>query len=754
MRAIRNLLRVGLVLAAATFVWAQPADLDFERGQLGKMPPGWFVPTAGYTATLTDQRPHKGKRCALLESGEPAAGVPFGNLMRAIDATPYLGKRVRLRAAVRCAPAGPGDRVQMWMRVDREGGQRGFFDNMGDRPIRSKSWRTYEIEGNIAADARSINVGFMLMRSGRLWMDDVTLEVVGEAAPVIHDPPRPLEGRALENLVAFTKLLGYLRYFHPSDEAADADWNGLAVSGVRAVEPARDPRELARQLEELFRPIAPTVRVFPVGRTPPVPDALEPAPNANKLRVRAWRHRGVGTGEGPGRIYRSWRATVKAPGGKLPKSFADPSHPWVAELGAGVACMVPLALFADERGTLPHAADKQAETDSDSKPRRLYSGDDRETRLADVALAWNVFQHFYPYFDVVDADWAKTLRSSLTSAAIDADERAFLQTLRRMVADLHDGHGRVMHASDPAQAHLPVLWDWVEEQLVITAVAKDAVADVKPGDIVRRIDGRKPEAVLADAEELISGATPQWRRFRALRAILAGEPGEQVALQIERGDADTRTVNLRRAAANAIPSEARPDKVAEPDSGIFYVDLDRIESADFQEALPKLAKARGIVFDLRGYPRTMEMLAHLTEEPLTCAQWLVPKVREPDRRNMTFRFSNWPVQPKSPHFSARVAFVTDARAISFAETLLGIVEHYKLAEIVGGPTAGTNGNVNPFSLPGGYRVMWTGMKVLKHDGSRHHGVGILPTVPISRTIRGIREGRDELLDRAVAIVSK
>ena len=46
------------------------------------------------------------------------------------------------------------------------------------------------------------------------------------------------------------------------------------------------------------------------------------------------------------------------------------------------------------------------------------------------------------------------------------------------------------------------------------------------------------------------------------------------------------------------------------------------------------------------------------------------------------------------------------------------------------------------------------MKVLKHDGSRHHGVGILPTVPISRTIRGIREGRDELLDRAVAIVSK
>ena len=45
------------------------------------------------------------------------------------------------------------------------------------------------------------------------------------------------------------------------------------------------------------------------------------------------------------------------------------------------------------------------------------------------------------------------------------------------------------------------------------------------------------------------------------------------------------------------------------------------------------------------------------------------------------------------------------------------------------------------------------MKVLKHDGSRHHGVGIQPTVPAARTIRGITEGRDEVLDRAVAVVS-
>jgi hypothetical protein len=44
------------------------------------------------------------------------------------------------------------------------------------------------------------------------------------------------------------------------------------------------------------------------------------------------------------------------------------------------------------------------------------------------------------------------------------------------------------------------------------------------------------------------------------------------------------------------------------------------------------------------------------------------------------------------------------------------------------------------------------MKVLKHDGSRHHGVGILPTEPVTRTRAAIAAGRDEFLERALEVV--
>ncbi|MFH0982829.1 MAG: S41 family peptidase [Planctomycetota bacterium] len=110
--------------------------------------------------------------------------------------------------------------------------------------------------------------------------------------------------------------------------------------------------------------------------------------------------------------------------------------------------------------------------------------------------------------------------------------------------------------------------------------------------------------------------------------------------------------------------------------------------------------------------------------------------------------------PETPYLQAHKAFIIDGRAISYAESCLGIIEHYKLGELVGGPTAGTNGNMNPLTLPGGYRVAWTGMKVLKQDGAQHHGVGILPTVPCSRTIQGVAAGRDELLEKAIAVLTE
>ena len=197
----------------------------------------------------------------------------------------------------------------------------------------------------------------------------------------------------------------------------------------------------------------------------------------------------------------------------------------------------------------------------------------------------------------------------------------------------------------------------------------------------------------------------------------------------------------------------RPDEIEEIESGVYYVDLTRVAPAAIQQQIDQLAAARGVVFDMRGYPESgnQQVLRHLTSDTLQSPRWQVPQSIYPDQeRRIGYDTSGrWQLPPRTPTIGGTVAFLTDAEAISYAESILGIVEHYELGAIIGGPTAGANGNVNPFSLPGNYRVTWTGMRVLKHDRSQHHRIGIQPTIPVQPTRQSVAEGRDRYLEAAL-----
>jgi C-terminal processing protease CtpA/Prc len=656
-----------------------------------------------------------------------------------LDAGAYRGKLIRYRAAVRVTEGG---RAGLWLRVDRPNQTMGFFDNMSARPIvMLQDWQDFDINGFVDDDAVRIALG-VLVYSGRALVDDASLEIAGSMPVKSVEPARPLTDAALDNLIAFARLYGVVRHFHPSDEAAAADWNLLAIIGARRVDGAAAASDLARTLQDVFEPVAPTIRVY-TGAEPPRPAALAPAGEAQLTR---WHNIGFAT-VGSSGVYRRDRQK-------------EPGAAWKAEdiyrldLGRGVTALVPLAVFADAVGTLPR---RVAATAAPAPfPAGSWSADDRATRIGGVIIAWNVFRHFYPYFDVVGTDWEAVLPRALREAAADRAGGEFYTTLRKMVAELKDGHGRVTDQRAAQPGRVPIAAEWIEGRLVVTGLAGSAAGQVRAGDEIVSIDGTPGATALERAETLISGATPQWKRVRSSYEVLSGPSGQVCALTLlPFGGAAAKVLKLTYEQATVIASDPRPTStVAELEPGIWYVDVTRARDKDVDEALPKLAMAKGIVFDVRGYPRvTPKWLQHLTATPMRSAQWHLPVVDRPGE--MTFvRGGEWNLLPLPPYLAAKKVFLTDGGAISYAESTMGIVEHYKLGEIVGETTAGTNGNVNPLELPGGFVISWTGMKVLKHDGSRHHGVGIAPTVPAMRTQAGVAAGRDELLERGVAILKK
>nr|WP_286668994.1 S41 family peptidase [Fodinibius salicampi] len=183
--------------------------------------------------------------------------------------------------------------------------------------------------------------------------------------------------------------------------------------------------------------------------------------------------------------------------------------------------------------------------------------------------------------------------------------------------------------------------------------------------------------------------------------------------------------------------------------------MSKASMSQINEELEKIAAAKGVIFDLRGYPNSNhQVISHLLSEPDTSNQWFkTPKYIYPDQKKLLgYKKSGWKLEPAKPHIQGKVVFLTDARAVSYAEAFLSFIAHYDLAEIVGQPTGGVNGVTNALRLPGGYSTTWTGQKVVKLDGSQHHMIGIQPTVPVRKTIEGVRNGRDEFLEKALEIV--
>ncbi|QWX82964.1 DUF664 domain-containing protein [Cellulophaga sp. HaHaR_3_176] len=65
----------------------------------------------------------------------------------------------------------------VWARVDDEGGEQGFFDNMGDRPIKSNVWKSYTVEGLINENSETLNFGGVCVSNGKFYFDKFELYI-------------------------------------------------------------------------------------------------------------------------------------------------------------------------------------------------------------------------------------------------------------------------------------------------------------------------------------------------------------------------------------------------------------------------------------------------------------------------------------------------------------------------------------------------------------------------------------------------
>src|SRR5262249_50309734 len=115
--------------------------------------------------------------CATVRSVRQDASASSAVLSQTIDAAAHRNQWLRLRAAVRIE-GNAETLARLVLRVHANNGTVSYQNNLGDHPVTSNIWRTYEITGPVAGDAHDIEFGLQLSGQGQAWFDNVTLEYI------------------------------------------------------------------------------------------------------------------------------------------------------------------------------------------------------------------------------------------------------------------------------------------------------------------------------------------------------------------------------------------------------------------------------------------------------------------------------------------------------------------------------------------------------------------------------------------------
>lgn len=567
----------------------------------------------------------------------------------------------------------------------------------------------------------------------------------------------------IDKIHSFAKLYGYTKYFHPSSEAAKIDWNTFAVYSIKKI--ISDKKDLKEVLIELFTPIAPSIHIVNDKANSPPDIQKITSDDITKYCTITWQHLGLGT---PGSVYSSKRVLNNCKRRKDPL-FKDKNEIGdfiIKDIGSGLKCVLPLALYEYKGNTYPKGDSLiTAKLKGNLKELRLDSNANGfEQRVAGIVILWNEIKHFHPYLPELNVDWEKALEDALYKSFQDTSLIAYKSTLRKMTTLLNDGHLYINFSANKSNVEnsffmLPIDWEWIENEVVITQIfEKNLYGKLKKGDIVKSINGTDILKVIEKKEELISSSTPLHKRYKALGGLLLSSKDSSLSAQIIR---DNKIININipfsYSYSNIVSAlkEVTEIKFKEISNNILYANLTSIEDKDIPLLLSKSQDKKGLILDLRGYPKSHLILCHLLTQKDTSSHWMqTPQLIRPDFENVSFRYQGWALEPKSPNIAAKVILLIDYKAISYSESVIGFFENYKLATIIGQPSAGTNGNVNVTKLPGGISAMWTGMKVVKHNGGKIYEKGFIPDIIVNPTIQDIKNGRDSMIEAATKLLEK
>ena len=636
--------------------------------------------------------------------------------------------------------------AQLWLRIDNE---KGKVINLVNYPRNSlkgtTDWTEYGTSVQIPADAHTIYFGFLITGSGKVWADDLNLIVdrkpLADAVkfpkkiyPASKDKEEFTKGSGIslskltalqiENLSLLAKVWGFLKYYHPHIAQGNVNWD-----------------------YELFR-------FLPSYLT------LATTQERNTLLLQ-W----INKFPAPGNCKTCTEAVLE-------KAIYKPDLGWLYDkdiLGNALSASLDnikrnrhqgINYYMDLEDGVKNPKIKHEDSYSQ------YTYPDAGYRLLTLFRYWNIIQYWFPYKHLIGEDWKNVLTEFIPKMINAGNVTEYTITTQQLIGRIHDTHANIWSAnlvldSVKGKLYAPVKITFVAEQAVVSRIMNADLADgsnLQPGDIIEAINGKTIKEIIKEKlPNLPASNLPT--QLRDLASVLLRSNDSTAAITAVRNGNKFETKMLRYL-PKQISDWYKPDFAYQENSGFFfmqpgigYINLGTIKVSQVDSVFNVLKKAKGLVIDNRQYPASFPIYA--------IAEKLLPKrkmftkipVGSLDYPGMfTIKTPLYAGKTNNNYFKGKVVILVNENTQSSGEFHSMAFRIAPGAIVVGSTTAGADGNVSRLFLPGAIYTMFSGISILYPDEKETQRIGIVPDVEVKRTAEGIKQGKDELLEKAMQMI--
>ncbi|MBS1495237.1 MAG: peptidase S41 [Bacteroidetes bacterium] len=725
-------------------------NLNFEKiDNKTKLPLHWIDRwnKEGYTLNVDSSVKSNGKYSIRIESKDKKNKESFGCIMQPIPVN-FNGRSVTLKGKLKLEDIKEGS-AGLLLRIDGKDNML-QFDNMLQRRISGTSdWQEYSTTLPLDdASAKYIYIAVITDGVGKLWADDLSLTIDGVNITEVNTfPLRTYKGesdtsfdkgsnvsitetneRITENLYQLGKIWGFLKYYHPKVTNGDYNWD-----------------------YELFRVM---------------PKVINAADNSERNKIfLEWIN-----SLGPITEFNNVSFT------ELQDVKIYPDLEWIRD---------EKTFSSDLIAKLEEV--KNAKRTDTSYYINMYEGVgnpkfQNENSYSDIALDdghrlvalfryWNMVQYFFPDKHLIGEDWNTVLKESIPEFINGKTDYDYHLNVVKLIARIKDSHAMILSWDKYIQNYFgenmaPYKITFIEEKPIVTGYMEWGANNFKMktegslifGDEILSINGKPVQDIIKEKLAYTPGSNYSVQLRDMAYSLLRTNDSVLVIEYNRDGAAQTANIVCNNYMSFDFMKSYNEEKSKKMwkilDNNIGYIYPGVMKNDSLPNIMDKLKDTKGIVIDFRCYPSdfmVFTLMKYLNPLPAPFVKFTMGNIQYPGVFSNGVTLSTG--DTNANYYKGKIIILVNETTQSSAEYHTMAFRTAPNSKIIGSTTAGADGNVSNITLPGGIKTMISGIGILTPDGKETQRIGIVPDIEIKQTIKGFREGRDELLEKAIELIN-